>query len=167
MAGKPAVYDDISLALFVSGYLIIMEGENQAVKSQVARHLQQLTADTELYGWDKVMWHDKVMWLNQLEQGQATWRDEEAKTRFRQALIWHPATTVTLAVTMSAPLPLKKQTRDYQIYNAPAEPGSKAYQAFNQGNCLDGTAHPKDLHVCSYILFRSNQEAVHSSRVLL
>ena len=135
----------------MSGYLIIMEGENQAVKSQMAHHLQKLMADTVLYECDKVrVFH--AMFLNQLEQGQATWGDEEAKMRFKRALVWHQTTNVTQMATMSAPLPQKMQPRDSQTYNTTAKLGSNAYQAFNQGNCLDGTAHPNDLHVCSYCL---------------
>ena len=50
IAGKPVAYDDISLVLFVNGYLRFMEGEKQAVKSQMVNHLHELMADTELYG---------------------------------------------------------------------------------------------------------------------
>ena len=39
-AGKPAVYDEISMALFVHGYLIEMEGERESVKAKMATHLQ-------------------------------------------------------------------------------------------------------------------------------
>ena len=67
VAGKPVVYNDISLALFVNGYLIVMEGEKQAVKSQMAHHLQELIADIDLYRWDKV-WTFQAMWLKQIEQ---------------------------------------------------------------------------------------------------
>ena len=62
------VYDEISLVLFVNGYLIVMEGEKHAVKSKMASHLQDLMADTELYGCDKVRALHAV-WLNKLEQG--------------------------------------------------------------------------------------------------
>ena len=54
MAGNPGVDDHISLALFVSRYLIVMEGEKYVVKPHMARHLQELMADTNLYGWEKV-----------------------------------------------------------------------------------------------------------------
>ena len=50
VAGKPVVYDDISLSLFVRGYLIVMDGEKLVVKPHIAHHEQELMADTELYG---------------------------------------------------------------------------------------------------------------------
>ena len=43
-----------------------MEVEKQALKSHMARHLQELMADIELYGWKKVRAFHAV-WLNQLE----------------------------------------------------------------------------------------------------
>ena len=68
VAGKPAVYDDISMPLFVQGYLIVMEDEKEAVRDQMASHLQDLMSDSELYGWNKVQTYHAV-WINQLEQG--------------------------------------------------------------------------------------------------
>ena len=105
---------DISLALFVSGWLIAMEGEKPAVKSHMARHLQELIPDTELYGWDKARAFHAV-WFQQLEHGRLTW--EEAMRRSRWVLIWHPAMTTTMAPATAAPLPQKKQMRDIQAYN--------------------------------------------------
>ena len=52
MAGKPAVYDEISMVLFIHGYLIVMEGEKEALKATMGTHLKDLMADTELYVWD-------------------------------------------------------------------------------------------------------------------
>ena len=46
--------DVISLVLFVSWYLIVMEGMTSVVTLHMAHHLQELMADTELYRWDKV-----------------------------------------------------------------------------------------------------------------
>ena len=50
MAGKVAVYDYISMPLFIQGYLIVMEGEKEAVKTQMNSHLNDLMADSELHG---------------------------------------------------------------------------------------------------------------------
>ena len=96
------------------------------------------------------MCHD--VWLQQLEHGWVTWENDEAKLKFRWALIWHPAMTTTRAAATASPLPQKKQMWDTQAYNIPAKPGSKACQEFNQGDCSNGAAHPKDLHACSYCL---------------
>ena len=46
-----AVYDDISIALFVIGYMQVMEGEKPADRTLVAKHIQELKGDAELYGW--------------------------------------------------------------------------------------------------------------------
>ena len=48
------VYDNISMASFVQGYLIVTEGEKEAIRSKMAIHLKDLMFDSELYGWDKV-----------------------------------------------------------------------------------------------------------------
>ena len=50
-ARKHTVYNDISMLLFVHGYLIVMEGERESVKEKMVIHLQELMADAELYGW--------------------------------------------------------------------------------------------------------------------
>ena len=63
-------------------------------------------ADIELYGWDKVRAFHTVS-LNQMEQGRASWDNQEATLRLRRALVWHPAATVTMVPTTSAPLPQK------------------------------------------------------------
>ena len=40
--GKAAVYNEISMPLFVQGYLIVMEEEKQAVRAQMSVHLKDL-----------------------------------------------------------------------------------------------------------------------------
>ena len=52
--GKASVYDDISISLFVKGYLVVMEGEKEVVRAQMPSHLKDLMSDSEFYGWDKV-----------------------------------------------------------------------------------------------------------------
>ena len=47
----------------------------------MASHLEESMGDVELYGWERVRAYHRV-WLNQLEQGRATWEDEEEKVRF-------------------------------------------------------------------------------------
>ena len=54
MAGKAMFNEDISMPLFVQGYLSVKEGEKGAVISHLACHLKELMPDSELYGWDKV-----------------------------------------------------------------------------------------------------------------
>ena len=79
---KPATYEDISIPLFVQGYIITMEGEEGPIRQKMATHLNELMSDAELYGW---AFHS--IWLNQLEQGQCTWIGDEEKLRFRWALV--------------------------------------------------------------------------------
>ena len=62
------------------------------------------------------------------------------------------AMTTMASASAAAPPPQKKQSQDTQAYNVLDKPNSKAYQAFNQGACSDGTAHPKELHVYTYCL---------------
>ena len=45
-AGQPAMYDELSIALFISGYLSV----KQSIKPLIAHHLEDLMADAELYG---------------------------------------------------------------------------------------------------------------------
>ena len=46
-------YDALAVLLFVSGYFAMMELED-SIKPLMACHLQELMADTELYGWEPV-----------------------------------------------------------------------------------------------------------------
>ena len=47
---KPATYGDMSIPLFVQGYLITMEGEESPSMQKMAIHLNELMSDAELYG---------------------------------------------------------------------------------------------------------------------
>ena len=84
--GKPAEYDDISIPLFISRYLTVMAMEKPSVCLLMAQHLQDLTGDTVLYEWEHAMTFHTI-WLRQLEQGRVTWVDEDAKVKFRWALV--------------------------------------------------------------------------------
>ena len=53
-AVQAVVYHEISLALFVNRYMIVMEAEKPTVRPYMAHHLQELTGDTEFYGWERV-----------------------------------------------------------------------------------------------------------------
>ena len=54
VAGKPAIYEELSLPLFVQGYLIVMKGEERAIRAKMATHLEELMEDAELYSWERV-----------------------------------------------------------------------------------------------------------------
>ena len=68
--GQPAMYEDISVPLFVSGYLAFMEMVKPSLKPIMAKHLKELMADAEVCG-------------------RAQWSDADAKLDFRRALVWH------------------------------------------------------------------------------
>ena len=48
----------------------------------MARHLEELMANGELYGWEPVR-----VYLQQVENGQVKWSDTEAKLQFCHALV--------------------------------------------------------------------------------
>ena len=48
--GKPDAYQDISVPLFVQGYLITMDSQDSSTKHRMAEHLKNLMSDAEMYG---------------------------------------------------------------------------------------------------------------------
>ena len=90
-AGKPVAYEELSIPLFVHGYLIIMRNEKDSVRAKMASHLDELMDDVGLYSWDKVRAYHTV-WLNQIEQKHANWEKDE-KMRFQHGFIL-PLTTL-------------------------------------------------------------------------
>ena len=70
MAWKPAAYQDMSLALFVQGYMIIMKDEEWAIKERMPTHLDDFMSNAELYSWECTKAFHGV-WLNQHERGKA------------------------------------------------------------------------------------------------
>ena len=67
---QPTVYDKLTLHLFISGYLVILESVKPTQKEAIRRHLNKLMADVEVYGWELVqVFH--AIWLQQLENGYA------------------------------------------------------------------------------------------------
>ena len=49
--GKPASYQDISVFLFVQGYLITMDSQDTTNKDRMAEHLKDLVSDATMYVW--------------------------------------------------------------------------------------------------------------------
>ena len=117
-------------------------------------HFEELMCDAQLYGWQRVRAFHGV-WLNQLEQGRATWQDEE-KLRFRCAIVWHPATSSSATSSATRPSGGWKTHKAESEYNAPARPGTKACEAYNEGRCNNGAAHPDQLHIGTHSLTTVN-----------
>ena len=50
VSGQPAVYDEISIPLFVSSYLAVVEAKGPPAWLLMAQHLQEVMGDRDLYG---------------------------------------------------------------------------------------------------------------------
>ena len=66
--GQPAVYEELSVTLFVSRYLAGMETVKAALEPIMAKHLKELMADADVYGWAQVSTY-RAVWLQQIENG--------------------------------------------------------------------------------------------------
>ena len=98
--GQPAVYEEMSVTLFVSGLLMVMAREKIAIKPYMLQHMQELMEDAESYGWELIRAYHAI-WLQQLEQGRVSWPDEEKKMKYHRALVWHHV--MATAKPISAP----------------------------------------------------------------
>ena len=76
--GKPPVYEDISLPLFSNGNLSVVLEENPVIQVYMLTHLRQIFKDVAVYRWGSVQEYH-MTWLQLLEQGQATWSDEQKR----------------------------------------------------------------------------------------
>ena len=85
----------------------------------MAVHLEELMSDCNLYGLEKVRAYHAV-WLNQIKQEQLSWDDTEEKLRFCWALVWHSATSTSMAALISIYAGGKKYSKLTGAYNAPA-----------------------------------------------
>ena len=65
---QPAMYEDLSVTLFVSGYLAIKETLEPSLKPIMAKHLKELMDNAEVYGWDPVRAYHAIR-LQQIEHG--------------------------------------------------------------------------------------------------
>lgn len=87
---QPVVYEELSVTLFVSGYLAIMETVKPIMKQIMGKHLKELMTDAEVYRWAPVrVYH--VVWLHHIEHGQAKCSDVDTKLKFCRALVWQAA----------------------------------------------------------------------------
>ena len=68
--GHPAVYKQLSMPLFISGYIAIRDTVKSELKEIMLKHLWDLMADAATYGWEPIQAYH-VVWLQQLENGRA------------------------------------------------------------------------------------------------
>ena len=146
------MYESMSSLAFVSGYMTIMDLQPEPIRKLMWVHLKELMEDGECFGWPTVRAYHAV-WLQNIEQGRATWDDQPTCLKLHRSLVWHmlapssqPSSTPTS--TPQAPTRAPECTANPCIVN----PGDRACVAFNQGMCSYNVGHPADLHVCSYCL---------------
>ena len=78
---------------------------------------------------------------------------QDEKLKFQCAIIWHLATSASAAPSILVEASIRKQQNvDFTYYNAPAKPGTKACEAFNEGHCTSAAAHTSQLQFCSHCL---------------
>ena len=161
---KPAAYQDISVPLFVQGYLIVMDTEEWFIRQKMIAHLNDLMCDAHLYGWDHARTFHGV-WLNQLEQGHCTWMDEEEKLQFCRTLIFHPASSSSPSTPPTTRALGKTSQHSHKSpteYNTTARPGTKACQAYTIMDATGGGGAPEHEHICSFCLLSINRAFLHS-----
>ena len=129
---------------FVSGYMKLMDIQKPDVRTLMSSHLSELMADAELYGWGAVHAFQAV-WLQQMDQGRATWKDWDLKLTFHCALVWHQSAPSHKPAAVM--LPARQPTKMTTPYNIMAKLGSKACMAYNKDGCTHAKQHPKDLQV--------------------
>ena len=142
--GKPAVYQDISVPLFVQGYLITTDSQDSSIKHREAEHLKDLMLDVEMHVWVGQN-PGFSLCINEPDQTRITWLDDEEKLTFCWALVWHPATSYNLDQVATRTSPTTWQQKG--AYNAPARPST---HACNQGMCNKVTSHADHQHIYSY-----------------
>ena len=64
-----------------------METVKPSLKPIMAKHLKELIADAEIYGWAPVRAYHAVR-LQQIENSQAQLLDADVKLQFRRVLVW-------------------------------------------------------------------------------
>ena len=72
-SGQPAVYEQLTLPLFVTGYLAVVDTVKLGLKEVMLKILHELMVDAVTYGCKLVRIYHAV-WLQQLENGWADWK---------------------------------------------------------------------------------------------
>ena len=126
-----------------------MGSEEVDIRVEMASYIKALMSDAQFYGWECTNAFHRV-WLKQLEKGRCTWFDEEATLQFCRTLIWHPACSSPASNNVTRNSPRTRQRCSQTSYSAPVKRGTKACQAFNQGNCDNKATHGNLQHICFY-----------------
>ena len=105
----------------------------------MAIHSEKLMSDSDFYRWETVRAYHRI-WLNQQEQGKLTWEDTDEKLKLCWALVWHLATSNSMAALTSTSAGDKKYPKPTCAYNAPAKPSMKACKVINESMCTGNTS---------------------------
>ena len=142
--GQPTVYEHLTLPLFISWYLAILEMVKPAQKEAMLKPFHELVADAEIY----------AARLQQLENG---WLTGE----FRRGLIWN---LIHWSSSFKAPpmaAPHQKSEKEASSNPMLAKLGTKACAAYNSGKCVSQADHLKELHICTYCLSVAHTQCTH------
>ena len=126
-----------------------MKKEKESNRPLMARHVQELMTNAELYGWESVRSYHTVR-LHQLQNGRVQLDDMETKLQFCCSLVWHPTHPSSKTRTLHNTAPQKRAGKEGPTFNIAAKPVAKICSAFHQGTCTDLTDNPKELRICSY-----------------
>ena len=72
------MYGQLTMPLFVSGYIALLDTVKPGLKEVMLKHLRELMADADTYRWELIR-ANHVVWLQQLENGRANWVDTKCK----------------------------------------------------------------------------------------
>ena len=69
---------ELSVALFLNGYLTVLAEECEDTKVHLLQHLKEVMEDSEIYGWTIVRDYHAAK-LQHIEQGRAVWGEDNKK----------------------------------------------------------------------------------------
>ena len=79
-----------------------MDIQKPDIRELMSTHHAELMANAELYGWEAIqVFH--AIWLQQMEQGKASWKDGDIKLTYHHALVWHQPADGRKLVMAAAP----------------------------------------------------------------
>ena len=107
------MYEELTLQIFLSGYLSVLDTVMAGQKYMMLKHLKEIMVDTELYGWEAVSSY-YAAWLQQLKYSRANreWADYEVKMQFRRSLVWHSVARGTKVKQLPSARGFKKPTME-------------------------------------------------------
>ena len=129
------------------------------LKEVMLNHLSSY-ASTATYRWEPVCAYHAV-WLQQLENRQADWKDAECKLEFCRSLVWNAVQRGDSSKPQPMTANWQQTAKEAGGKPAPAKAGTKSCTVFNQGKCMAQAEHPADCHICSYCLTSARRVCSH------